>query len=155
MMEIFILLHEYGHVVCGHLKKGNVRHINFPGGADVVVYNKTQEQEFEADMFAFNKMSSAMLQEHGNARAKLDIAMHIGILLKFFELCDSCRRPLELISASHPPASERWKRIAEAAEAEKYPASVAANLDKAFSVIMFGNPEVAEEDAQPEKSAAG
>jgi hypothetical protein len=141
MMELFIILHEYGHVAGGHLSKGNVRHITLSGGADVVVYNKSQQQEFEADMFAFNILSSR-LREHRDSLAKVDAALYIGIVLKFFELCDSFRQPFELASQSHPPAADRWKKIAQAAEVDKYPRTLAARLDQIFSVIMHGSPEV-------------
>ena len=102
-----------------------------------------KQQEFEADMFAFNILS-ASFQEHGNRLAKVDAALYIGIVLKFFQLCDSFRQPFELDSRSHPPASDRWKKIAEAAEVDKYPATLAPRLDDIFSVIMHGNPEIAE-----------
>ena len=59
LMELFILLHEYGHVVRGHLSPGRVRPAfggRFPG---VEEYTKLHMEEFEADEYAVSQLLRA------------------------------------------------------------------------------------------------
>src|SRR5207302_1330415 len=55
VMEHWILLHELGHAALGHLKDDDVSQTQLSNGIEVNVFNRSEQQEFEADEFACNQ----------------------------------------------------------------------------------------------------
>ena len=105
VMEQFILLHEYGHIVLSHLKTDSTVPLRFNSAA-LRVFTKSQEQEFEADRFATEQLFNL------TAMPLPIIPYAIGLLFKFFELVETISGRTDTPdNASHPSASDRLAAI--------------------------------------------
>jgi hypothetical protein len=125
MIEIFIMLHEFGHVVLKHLSAGGrVTHL----AGDLLLYTNSEMQEFEADEFAYQAYCS--LGFRGS-----DVAFASGLLMHFFHLCEVLVPPS---GRTHPPALHRWRRIKDFSPLSTYPDSWANYLDDTFAVLSQG-----------------
>jgi hypothetical protein len=136
LMELFILLHEYGHVVKGHLNSASIR-TAFDGELpELQEYSKSEQQEFEADQYAINQLIQKGVE--GGLRQS-DIALCAGLVMKFFELCEAVS-PSDHTSGTrtHPPARDRWEKIKTHTSLESANGALALNLDPAFKVILDG-----------------
>jgi hypothetical protein len=134
MMELYILLHEYGHVIRGHLKESTLRTAFSGRLPDVMEYTKTEREEFEADEYAVTRL--IQYGKNGGLRAS-DVAFSTGLVMKFFELCDNVESILgSLEPRTHPPASERWARIKNISRLSAFPGALAGSLDQAFQAIF-------------------
>ena len=47
----FVIMHEMAHAILGHLNQDNMRHV-LPDDNSVMIYNQSQQQEYEADWLA-------------------------------------------------------------------------------------------------------
>ena len=129
--EIAILLHEFGHLILGHLGSALRFRVKLSDGNHLEAMKQSRAQEFEADAFAFR-----VLRDSLQGCAPRDAAFCIGLLFKFFELCHRLypsRQPQELWTHPHPV--DRWNRIRELAEINKFPLWFGYNLDDAFEAI--------------------
>jgi hypothetical protein len=133
LAELFILLHEYGHVVRGHLQTDTLRPAFGVGLPDLQEYTNSEAQAFEADEYAIEQ-----LLRSGRAAGlrPSDIAFGAGVVMKFFELCElvSRERPPTL-PRTHPSASQRWARIKTQTGLHEARGALAGNLDPAFKAI--------------------
>lgn len=86
-MELFVVGHEFGHIVAGHLNRD--RH-----GSNITTYNDEVqtnlfrpewEQEFEADDFAVELLLEAVRQEEGNTVTALCAVHLVFISLELIE----------------------------------------------------------------------
>ncbi len=126
LTEAFIVLHEFGHVLGGHLDTAARRKATDEGHA--FEYSRTQLDEFEADEYAFER-----IRKTGEGRLKpTDVAFVAGLTLRFLALCE---RISGARSDTHPPAIRRWERIKTLAELEDQPEAIAHRLDGSFEVI--------------------
>ncbi len=134
-IELLILLHEFGHVVLKHLHADHTAELRLHDQKSVPMYTKSQNQEFEADQFAFEQMKSV-----GTGHVlPTDVAFSFGLLLKFFGLCESlspARGPAS--QHTHPPASSRWDRVKSIAGVASQQETLAFRLDGAFDVLFKG-----------------
>jgi hypothetical protein len=131
-IEMFIMLHEYGHIVLGHLGSCSTRLIRLSNAEDVTLYTNSQLQEFQADEFAFKHYSASAMRA-------TDVAFSCGLLFNFFHLAELIQpgRP-----ATHPPALERWQMIKSLAPLSAHPESWANYLDDAFEPLSHGLPQI-------------
>jgi hypothetical protein len=107
LMEYFILLHEYGHIVLGHLDTKRVRLARAATGVEI--YTNSQTQEFDADAFALE-----CLFRHLELKDRWRVYVFLGTLFGFFRLLEAVSD--EAHSAStHPPTPARWARLRELA----------------------------------------
>lgn len=98
MIEIFVLLHEYGHVWCGHLKETiQDRKLG------LTRYSQSHAQEYEADSFAFSHLKNA----HGVLAAGLVVVT----LFRFFDLVEHEVYGKSTATNTHPSGRERWNRL--------------------------------------------
>lgn len=146
LVEAFIVLHEFGHVIRGH--RGSSRKRSAEDLADEAItveqletfeYNRSQLDEFEADEYAFARI---LATGKGKLRPT-DVAFVAGITLRFLVLCE---RISGARSDSHPPAVSRWERIKDLAELDEDPKALAHRLDGGFDAIeaqLFGTTEEA------------
>ncbi len=115
MMEIIILLHEYGHVKLGHID-------------DERAAESAHDDEFAADMFAFKALAVMV----GDGAKPTDIALAFGMLFKFFGL-------MSLFSGvendDHPTGDERWDRIKIEVDSEDFKDTLAGQLDDCFAAL--------------------
>lgn len=132
MTELFIILHEYGHVLLGHLDQSKITNSKI-ASFDILRLTDSQIHEYEADAFAYNILCDG-LRRSGNSKAKPDAALGPGLLFKLFELCDAITGPVA--SDTHPLARDRWNKIARLASLHSYPESIAAHLDDLFGTVM-------------------
>jgi hypothetical protein len=131
-VELFIVLHEYGHVMLGHLDQHPAMTGKI-GETSVRRFVQRHEDEFAADAFAFQALYHTF-QKLDHAEAKADVALAGGILFKLFELCEFIAGPVG--SDTHPSPSARWARLVELGDVRSYPNSIAADVDALFSAVM-------------------
>lgn len=131
MIEVAILLHEYGHVVLGHLGSCRVMPLHFDSAGDLTTYLNSQGQELEADEFAFRQMTEGMKP----GLDSLDIAFSFGLLFNFFHLGDQIQPPE---APTHPPALVRWERIKRLAGVPGRHGAWANDLDSFFMKLAKG-----------------
>lgn len=136
LTEAFIVLHEFGHVIRGHLDPLR----EHPAEASVVTgaataeqlesfeYNRSQLDEFEADAYSFDRI---LATGKGGFRST-DVALVAGISLRFLVLCE---RLSGASSDTHPPAVSRWERIKDLAGLDENPRALAHRLDGGFDTI--------------------
>jgi hypothetical protein len=124
-IEIFIMLHEFGHVVLNHFSSCALLPARLQPAGNVTVYTNSQLQEFEADEFAFKHFSGA------GARPT-DVAFNCGLLFHFFHLAEQIQPPNV---RTHPPALARWERIKTFTPFSDHPESWANFLDVTFASL--------------------
>jgi hypothetical protein len=115
-MTVFMLAHEVGHILHGHLKASGVRHRMMPGVAgstDSTVVAPEHAQEFEADAFAVSLITRAAGSSESGAnllwvRTYVALAMLFTVLESVEQLAE--RAELET-DDTHPGAMDRWYRI--------------------------------------------
>lgn len=105
MGEIFfVIAHEFSHSILDHLDSKNV----IEAKDNYVYYNKSQLQEFEADINAIHILNSFMSEENA-----------VGHAINFFMAIDLYEQVKEQISPSmghiktHPDSMDRIKRLLE------------------------------------------
>ncbi len=104
-MEYFVVSHEYGHLVKGHLR-GDNHHRSLLGGAATEVLSTSWQQEFEADAFGLDIMLAVMMKQG------FDLSLSFWGADFFFGCIDLVERAVatlrsgrveETLSPSHPP----------------------------------------------------
>lgn len=130
--EIFILLHEYAHVISGHLNSG-INSIHIGKSIPVEIYTKAQFQEFEADRFAISK-----IVEYSKGESKAtDNIVGPSLLFCLFGLVEAIfKKKGRFLPYTHPPAVERWKRIREYVNLSSYPKAYAVRIEPCFRKLM-------------------
>ncbi len=112
-METFVLAHEYGHVVCGHLNSEKTKG-QMLGTAEVEEFKTNWNQEFEADV----KGLELMLAVRG--KQGFDLSLNFWGADLFFACIDmleravgilSCGDPKVGLSATHPPTPLRRESL--------------------------------------------
>jgi hypothetical protein len=120
MMSVFVLSHELGHVLCGHLDGSAQRRalITTVGGDEpYIVLNPTYSAEFEADEFALD-----LMMREGKGAAEVIGAepatfwnaayMALSLLFTVFEATEILAGRLGItLPDTHPPAAKRWSRV--------------------------------------------
>jgi len=122
---LFILLHEYAHVVLGHLdatalSMASPLNHNLSG---VKYYTQSQEQEFEADRKACSWLfdSPVDLLEDEEIRLSSDIYEFVPWSVVFlFTLFSALDQETVSLSDTHPPAWERLKFVRDAVSQSLY-----------------------------------
>lgn len=115
MMEIIILLHEFGHIKLGHIDEERE-------------VESAHDDEFAADMFAFK----ALIEMIGDSAKPTDIALAFGMLFKFFGLMSLFSK---VETDDHPTGDERWDRIKLEVDSEDFKNTLAGQLDDCFAAI--------------------
>jgi len=100
VIEMFVLLHEYGHVASGHL---NSSLITRKFGMDT--YSQEHFQEHEADTFAFDHLE----KRYGKNTSSFAAA----VLFRFFDLIEHMVYGKPTSSSSHPAGRIRWDHLKE------------------------------------------
>lgn len=119
---VFLLSHEAGHVVLGHLKRAPVRDAMFRSnneGGSAQVLNPAHDDEFAADKFAIELLwkgaKSGGLIKPGHDPVPVWQANY-GELMWFFTVLGGIEILASRIgipmSDGHPSAESRWRRIA-------------------------------------------
>lgn len=127
-IELFIMVHEFGHVVLNHFLTCTPHPLRLQPAGEVTLYRNSELQEFEADEFAFRHLPTAGLRP-------TDVAFSCGLLLNFFHLAELIRPPQ---IRTHPPALARWERIKSLAPLSSHPESWSNFLDATFASLAVG-----------------
>lgn len=101
---IFVLLHEYGHIVLNHLDGAMAMRKVRIGNQTEEVQTPDHQQEFEADQYAIDS-----LLNHLDSEIHWHSLYAIGIFFRFLDLCEFVTGSKG--SLTHPPSSSRWNRI--------------------------------------------
>ncbi len=117
-MEKFILMHEFMHAIAGHLTAKELKNESTEG--DLTIFEKMQNQEFEADQLAVSWMISLDLFPHlkfdeGYEYHKYAYIFHaVNIFFYLLNIKEDVYQMIvgEKISFStHPPAWQRFMNI--------------------------------------------
>ena len=137
LMFSFILLHEYGHFVHGHLSTARLRPAFSGQHPEFQEYSKSQLQEFEADEYAATQMKNRAVD---NGIQVSQVATATGLLMKFFGLCEFVYNHGKKTTAerSHPPPEDRWDRIKSIMRIAETGDVIANNMDNAFKAVECG-----------------
>jgi hypothetical protein len=136
LFEMFLLLHEYGHIVHGHedvSRSGS----GFIDAVEVMVCKKMQAEEFEADRFAVQ-----MLLDYSELTQRLrpaDLLVQPAILFGFWRIVEAYRAKNVVAGpeqVTHPDALLRWNKIAEFVKLENHPNSWVNNVQPWFTGLM-------------------
>lgn len=123
MVQVFMLLHEYGHVVNGDLRTPTT--VDFPAapglGAERTQYS--DEQELRADRFALQRWLTVSSHE---------LAWSVGVLLHFFAVCDAVRGTP---SATHPEGNKRWAHLKPLLRRNGTTEKMNLYLDRVFGIL--------------------
>jgi hypothetical protein len=131
-IELFIMLHEYGHIALGHLESCATMSVPVRLAGELTLFTNSQMQEFEADQFAFECYASAGF-------LPTDVATHCGLLFHLFNLAELIRPPQ---TRTHPPALARWEKIKNLTPLSARPESWANFLDEAFAPLSLDLPRL-------------
>lgn len=108
--EVFVLLHEYGHIALGHHTAAATHELHL-GQVSVERFTYDQEREFAADKFACDVLARAHRGDSSNLIYKV---VSIGFLFMYFELMDIWKSvDYSSEGQTHPPPAERWGRICD------------------------------------------
>jgi hypothetical protein len=106
--ELFIVLHELGHIALGHLDPADVTYaFEEEIGSTAPVFNRSQLQEFAADRFAFDRLIEIAVKPDGPQRK--DIGYAIGCLMILMRTVETVSS--NSASDTHPSAAFRWERL--------------------------------------------
>jgi hypothetical protein len=116
-MEIFVLGHEYGHLICNHLSSKLKKTICI-GDIEASIIPTAWEQEFEADVKGLEIMLAVM------AKRGFDLPLSFWGADLFFSCIDIVEKgihilstghtaPSDVLSKTHPPTSLRRERLRE------------------------------------------
>jgi hypothetical protein len=124
--ELFIILHEMGHVVLGHCDDAAVTPLRlaFDGiEADADVFIQPHAREFAADRFAAESLGAAF-ERYGMSRTEMAYALGcLFAVLSATEFSGALPR-----GDTHPPATARWRQLmAEVFTEELAPATNAVD----------------------------
>lgn len=117
--NLFVLGHEYGHLIRGHLDSATAQRVNLLG-KEVAEISYSWNREFEADLWGMALMIPSMSHEKDT-----DLALSFWGADFFFSCVDVMDRATSLIChgsdrvktlGSHPPAHNRRAFIREALE---------------------------------------
>lgn len=118
---LFIVAHEAGHILLGHLAHARQRTAVFQlqaGLREAAVLRPAHKQEFDADRFAM-KLIFRGADQGGLFNATQDSAVRwlpnygvLGWMFSLFEVVEILSGRIEMpICDSHPSGGERWKRL--------------------------------------------
>ena len=106
--EEYMLAHELGHLSLGHVESHRIRYLNPRLGAPVEVVEKSEFQEFQADMWAFRTLIDCA-RKRGRTDSDVPLAIagiSLGLGVGFLVEASAKKHGLNL-TAGHPPAYER------------------------------------------------
>ena len=121
--DLFVVAHEFAHVLCGHVSDTSAKMIRLPSGKELSRLTRRQEMELEADELAFD-MTVASNLKRGD-----DVAMsYIGVDFFF-----SCLEIEEALMGASPslthPATEVRREVLRRRVLDKYPNQAIAAID--------------------------
>ncbi len=112
-IEAFLLLHEYAHILLDHFSDDQLHREMLSTGEDVAAFDRTQQQEFEADHFAANCIKDRFKD---NINDLHNIGSLITTFMGVISLSESVAKaidPEHSNLSSHPLARERCGRLTE------------------------------------------
>ncbi|MFE4257288.1 hypothetical protein [Streptomyces sp. NPDC056883] len=124
-MELFVMGHEYAHIITGHLDSTD-RYATEFGGGEVEVLTRSWAQEYEADGLGLLLMVKAKAEEG------FDLSMSFWGADLFFNCADIVERGISVIETgeegearlgSHPPPGRRRQMIRAALQRDLGPES--------------------------------
>ena len=106
--EEYILAHEFGHLVLGHVANQRVRQHSPRAGQSIEVVDKSESQEFEADIWACKALIERA-RKLGKSDSDLPLAIggvSLGLSVGLLVEASAVKHDIRL-AAGHPPAYER------------------------------------------------
>lgn len=124
----FVIAHEFSHSILNHLDSRNI----VKAEDDYVYYNKSQLQEFEADVNAIHILKSFMDEENA-----------IGYAINFFMAIDLYEQVKEQISPSighiktHPESIDRIKHLLEKFPTSKFNLKMLISMNESIKSVLM------------------
>jgi hypothetical protein len=105
IQELFFFVHEYQHILLGHLDDyaSTISLLQIPEAVDV--YTQSQQQEMSADTAAMETIRHA---GHGDPNIQ---AAALALVFSLLSLCESMDDNVDKRPTTHPPAAERKRNI--------------------------------------------
>ncbi|MGL4939765.1 MAG: hypothetical protein ACRC44_00040 [Bifidobacterium asteroides] len=126
-MDIFLIAHEYGHVVLGHTAKGTASYAfgskivaassqpqSGSGGPTIDFYLRSHDDELSADAFGYRVTLRATLLNDGNRVDGVVTAAAPSALFRIIDAADKYARAATgagFSDAAHPTADDRRKNL--------------------------------------------
>lgn len=136
--EAFVIAHEYGHAVAGHLTRRHPQVEVQTDAGRLALYQQSQEEEYEADRAAIDIMGPA-LRMPDSPRGEA-VALSAALLFFFIDLV--VRRFRDLLGlanptpTTHPSTADRYERARQ--QLMRYASSRIA-FDHADALTMWFN----------------
>jgi hypothetical protein len=110
--ERFVLAHEFGHAILGHLDNAKTASISVPYiGIEIPVISKSWEQEFDADFTGLALVLGCLPEERKDRFSDFEWEVGIAGPFLFFELARLIERVGDVKYVSHPPSEQRSKLL--------------------------------------------
>ncbi|GAF91687.1 unnamed protein product, partial [marine sediment metagenome] len=112
-VEKFVLAHEFGHAILGHLDR-NVHHLlEVPEiGRTVSVVNKDQKDEFAADLVGGILILQGLPKRIDDPQKALSVQVAVAGSFLFFELAHLVEKAAKKVKyTTHPPAQQRAQML--------------------------------------------
>jgi hypothetical protein len=131
LLEAFALLHEYGHIACGHLKSAK------PGKGRQI--SRLRAREFEADEFAFKRLSSKL-----DPRA---VGIAAVTFFRFLDLIEHLAHGCPRATDTHPAARARWQHLLKVSGIKDEHEEHVGRIESMFDMILRVEPDFINEPA--------
>lgn len=107
-IEEFVIAHELGHLVLGHISNSAARQIELRDGSEMLIQTKNHKQEYQADVWAL-RLLAARAKNREDSDLALELAcsgvlMFLTIGLMIEAMAESRKMP---IRDTHPPIENR------------------------------------------------
>jgi hypothetical protein len=121
--ELFVLLHEYGHILSGHLDAAKVA-----DNTELPILVKDHAQEYQADAVGFDRLTRQI--------DVMTASPVVLILFRFLDLIEHLRYGAPRGSNTHPPARERWLRLSEGINLTEEGKEWSRRIESLFDMIL-------------------
>jgi hypothetical protein len=147
IMKMFVLLHEYGHVMLGHIDL--IRNVDFRRLSDRekrTFLGTMRECEFDADRWAFEKMLAADWSPCAFERdpdGRITCAVSVFLVFQLFRLAAAFGKQVDPEFSTHPPAADRAGKFTSYCRRVGVPSEFDGQLDLISKYIdLFSSMEL-------------
>jgi len=106
----FVLAHEFGHAILGHLDRSQCCSISVPDvGITLSVVSKSYEDEFTADLVAGALILESLPKEISNRHEAFTAEVSVAGPFLFFEIARLIEKVAEAKYVTHPPTGQRYQ----------------------------------------------
>lgn len=136
--ELFVLAHEFGHALLGHLEGNSRQMLALPGGGQAIeVISKSVQDEFAADYTAGFILLTIAGRESSDRLGHLQKEMALAAPFLFFEIGRLLEEASQTSSTTHPRCQHRSEQISRLVHQAGVPANAQTVADTVVQTIRF------------------